>query len=252
MQSTGPYFFISSLLSGGGAFRHNRLSGEAKAGSTSIALLRDPYTELGHYLGERLSSIDFMLSAQGLLDTLQGQRLPASIERFIGGRLDPMVATMRTTPRMRSIVEQVQHNPYQGAMATLYAEGKAYEILAESLSTLPDGDGAADPPSSARRRALNARDIMTANLTNPPRIADVARLLDVSQRQLDHMFKDVFGASPLQCLTRWRLEEARALLARGGLSVKQVAYMMGYAHVSSFSHAYARQFGETPSTLTRP
>ncbi len=242
-----PYFWLPVVLSGRGAFRHHRLSGEGVAGMTWMALLREPDTDLFHRPREEMESVEMIVTPRRLRDMTRGQRLPAAVERFADGRCEPMAAGMRTTATMGRIAEQVRCNPYQGAMASLYAEAKACEILAEALSILADRDEPADRVSSARRRAMAARDIMVADLSNPPRIADVARQVGLSQRQLDDVFKDVFDATPLQCLTMWRLDAARTVLARGDLSVKQVAYLMGYAHVSSFSYAYTRRFGEPPS-----
>jgi transcriptional regulator GlxA family with amidase domain len=45
-----------------------------------------------------------------------------------------------------------------------------------------------------------------------------------------------------------RLETARALLAAGGLNVKQVAAQVGYRSDTAFSRAYRRQFGHAPTS----
>ena len=89
-----------------------------------------------------------------------------------------------------------------------------------------------------------------ADLANPPRIADLAQQVGLSQRRLNEIFHEEFDGSPLQCLVRWRLDLARQLLAAGELTVKQVAHMAGYAHVSNFSLAFSRRFGYPPSGVT--
>nr|WP_246702097.1 helix-turn-helix transcriptional regulator [Xanthobacter sp. SG618] len=88
---------------------------------------------------------------------------------------------------------------------------------------------------------------MLADIAHPPRIEDVALAVGLSQRRLNEVFREVFEASPLQCMVRWRLDLARQLLASGELSVKQVAHRLGYAHVSNFSLAFTRRFGHPPS-----
>ncbi len=137
-------------------------------------------------------------------------------------------------------------HPYSGAMETVYLEGKAFEMLAEMLRLVFD-DGASRNGAMARRLAHAAREIMMADVAHPPRIEDVALAVGLSQRRLNEVFREVFEASPLQCLVRWRLDLARQLLASGELSVKQVAHQLGYAHVSNFSLAFTRRFGHPPS-----
>ena len=94
---------------------------------------------------------------------------------------------------------------------------------------------------------MAARAVIMAHLADPPRIGEIARRVGLSQRRLNEVFREIFGASPMQCLVRWRLEMARDLLATGDLSVKQVAHCVGYAHVSNFSLAFTRHFGHPPS-----
>lgn len=144
--------------------------------------------------------------------------------------------------------EAIRTNPYQGAIAALYAEGKALEFMADLLAAKGSG---AEPTSTEQpadhRCALAARDILRANLADPPTIADLARRVGLSQRRLNEAFRAVFGAGPYRCLTDWRLSQARHLLENTDLSVKEIAHTMGYTHLSSFSHAYRRRFGTRPS-----
>jgi AraC-like DNA-binding protein len=92
---------------------------------------------------------------------------------------------------------------------------------------------------------------MMRDLRSPPFIADVAKTVGISQRKLIEIFREVFGATPLQCFVQWRLEQARLLLQSGNLSVKQVSYMVGYNYESNFSLAFTRYFGLPPSSLNR-
>lgn len=154
----------------------------------------------------------------------------------------------RVSASLRQFAEAMRINPYEGAMATLYVQGKVLELMADVLTGLGNGNPSrlkAPPPD--QQLGIAARDILMANLANPPSIEELARQVGVSHRRLNEIFQSMYDAAPYHCLTQWRLEEARALLIRGDLSVKEVAYMMGYAHVSSFSHAFSRRFGEAPS-----
>jgi len=244
-----PVLLLPILLSGKTRYRHRcGVACDASPEKWCISLLNEPGTEFDHRVNEPCAAVSLLFTASRLRAMLRDERLPRQIQGFLDGRFDPVAAEVKMSATLRRIALQVRTNPYQGAMAAMYAEGKVYEILAEALTEYAgQGETAGRTLSRDRRCALAARDILMADLANPPRIEDLARQVGLSQRHLNAVFLDLFGASPLQCLTQWRLDQARVLLGRGDLSVKQVTHLMGYAHVSSFSHAFTRRFGVPPS-----
>ena len=208
-------------------------------------MLRDPVSDF-IYTPAKQRTAGIVVTPDRLRVMLQGQRLCRPIDNFLQGNFDPVVAAFRPTAALRSIANQISNHPYQGVMASLFLEAKAFEMLAENLQVLIE-DTQAKGSVRERRYALAARDILMADLSNPPHIADVAKQVGLSHRRLNEVFRDVFDASPLQCLMQWRMDYARALLAGGERTVKQVAYETGYAHVSNFSLAFARRFGHPPT-----
>jgi len=242
-----PVLLLPILLSGRTRYRHHGgLSCEGSAKKWCLSMLTgQPETEFDHRVDEPCSAVSMLFTASRLRAMLHGQQLPQQIQGFLDGRFDPLSGEIRMSAALRRMALQVRTNPYQGAMQALYIEGKAFEMLAEALTEFSgQSDTVGRTLSRDRRCGLAARDILMADLANPPRIEDLARQVGLSQRRLNEVFLDLFGVSPFGCLTQWRLDEARLLLARGDQSVKQVAHMMGYAHVSSFSHAFKRRFGE--------
>ena len=218
----------------------------------NIGLVVDSACMIEHQPGDAYRGLVAVLTVGRLRALLDRQRCPAAVDRFLAGRAEGAGFAARTNTKLRRLAVEIRQNPYQGAMATLYAEGKLFELLAETFTIL----GAQEEPQARingrdRKAAMAAYDMIRENLTAPLQIEDVARQVGLSQRRLSDLFRELFGASPFQCLTRWRLEEARDLIDRGELSVKQIAYSMGYAHVSSFSQAYARQFGHPPRPRRR-
>lgn len=245
-----PYFWIAINSYGHAEFHNGKaVNGLAPGGCSHFAMFRDPTTRL-IYAPSRHSGAGVTVSPARLNDLLQGQRLCRATDDFIDGRFDPRVASSRSTPTLLRIADQIQRHPYQGALASVFLEAKALEILAEAMRTLVD-DSHAGQSHRGRRHALAARDIIMADLAHPPRISDLAQQVGLSQRRLNEIFREEFDGSPLQCLLRWRLDMARQLLADGELTVKQVAHMAGYAHVSNFSLAFSRHFGHPPSGIAQ-
>ncbi|TCT04606.1 helix-turn-helix transcriptional regulator [Aquabacter spiritensis] len=241
-----PYLWLALNFSGCSSYVHDGgLDGAIVPGSSHFAMLRDPLSTF-HYVAGHHRVSGMAVTPARLDEMLQGQRPGRSISAFITGAFDPSIRSSVPSAAMRTIAEQIARNPYQGLMEAVYLEGKAFEMLAECLSAFHD-EARPSPGARARRHALAAREIMLADPAKPPRIEDVAVQVGLSQRRLNEVFQEVFGASPLQCLVRWRLDLARQWLQTGDLSVKQVAHRLGYAHASNFSLAFARRFGHPPT-----
>lgn len=240
-----PYLWLVTLSSGHADYRHGAINGVAEGGGSYCATLRDPVSDMT-YAPAHHRAAGLTVTPDRLREMLQGQRLHRAVDDFVTGRFDPSVVSSHCAMSLRNIASQMSSHPYQGAMASLFLEAKAYEMLAETFRVFFD-DSQKDGMGKARRHAYAARDIIMADLGNPPRIADLAEMVGLSQRRLNEAFRLVFDASPVQCLTRWRLDMAYRLLATGELTVKQVAHRVGYAHVSNFSLAFARRFGHPPT-----
>ena len=243
-----PYFWIAINFSGHNEYgQGSTLNGVASADHSYFAMLRDPVTKLIYPPAEH-GAAGMLVTPSRLHDMLQGQRLCQLIDDFVVGNFDPSIVSSRSTATLLSIANQISRHPYHGVMASVFLEAKAFELLAETLLVLVDGSQSTGTGRS-RRYGLAAHEIMMADLANPPSIEDVAKQLGLSQRRLNEVFWEVFGASPLQCLVRWRLDVARQLLAADGVTVKQVARQLGYAHMSNFSLAFSRRFGHPPTGM---
>jgi AraC-like DNA-binding protein len=241
-----PYLWIAANFSGRSEFRQDAGIGSAVTpGASYCALLRDPVSDLT-YTPARHQSAGLTVTSVRLGEILQGERVHRSIHEFLAGDFAPSILSCQRAVSLGALASQISSHPYQGAMASLFLEAKAYEMLAETFRVFID-DSKKGEMTRARRQAYAARDIIMADLGDPPRIADLAEMVGLSQRRLNEAFRLVFDASPLQCLVHWRLDMAYRLLAAGELTVKQVAHRAGYAHVSNFSLAFARRFGHPPT-----
>lgn len=241
-----PYLWLALNFSGNSEYKHGgSVSGVAPADWSFCAMLRDQKSDLLNSAGNHRAA-GMVVTQNRLEDMLFGQHLCGPIADFVKSNFDSRVIASRPTPALRTIANQMFCHPYQGVMESVFLEAKAFEMLAESLRILID-ESHLSGTGRERRFAMAARDIMMADLANPPRIEDVAKMVGLSHRRLNEVFREVFDASPLQCLVGWRLDLARQLLIAGELTVKQVANKAGYAHVSNFSLAFSRRFGHPPT-----
>lgn len=108
---------------------------------------------------------------------------------------------------------------------------------------------------AAFHRVRLAEEMMRAHSDEPLSVLDLANALGVSLRSLQLAFTEVHGGlTPRTMLYRIRLEKARSrlLAADEDSQVTTIAHNSGFSHLSRFSQAYARTYGERPSeTLAR-
>jgi AraC family transcriptional regulator len=79
----------------------------------------------------------------------------------------------------------------------------------------------------------------------PPTLSELARICNLSVRQLTRAFRTSRGRSIGDYVAHSRMDNAKRLLASDE-SVKAIAYSLGFASPSSFSFAFRRATGETP------
>ena len=73
----------------------------------------------------------------------------------------------------------------------------------------------------------------------------MARLCQISLRQLERMFKIESGCTPREWLKMQRLNNA-LLMLRMAQSVKQVSYALAYPQIPQFCREFKMRFGITP------
>lgn len=80
----------------------------------------------------------------------------------------------------------------------------------------------------------------------PPSLQALADTVGLSRTALLTEFRASVGTSPYAWLRDQRLQDAREALESTSLSITEIAKACGYAHVSTFSHAYRHRFGQSP------
>ncbi len=101
--------------------------------------------------------------------------------------------------------------------------------------------------SAQTLRILSAQAYVEARLHERLTLDRIARACGVNRTFLTKGFRRLFGCSVWGFLTEARLERARQLLFATDLPVSSVAGRCGYANNASFSRAFNRRFGFSPS-----
>ncbi|MDM4765688.1 helix-turn-helix domain-containing protein [Pelomonas sp. SE-A7] len=95
-------------------------------------------------------------------------------------------------------------------------------------------------------RLSEALALMEANLGEPLPTEDIARLVGLSRRQLERLFKQHLDSLPSRYYLELRLRRAQRLLQQSSQSILQIGLSCGFASGPHFSNAYKSFFGRTP------
>jgi len=85
----------------------------------------------------------------------------------------------------------------------------------------------------------------------PIGVDHVANYAGVSRRRLEQKLKKWIHRTPLQEITRVRLEHAKGLLRRTGLPLPDIAEQSGFPSVKWMHAVFAREVGDTPARYRR-
>ena len=120
-----------------------------------------------------------------------------------------------------------------------------YKLLAK-LSRSASGD------SRTPRVAADARRMLEQSFRScETSISDVADTLSVSDSYLRRIFKATYSESPIEYLTRIRIENAKRMLESEYHSIADIAALCGFRSVSYFIQSFKEHEGITPSAYRR-
>ena len=94
-------------------------------------------------------------------------------------------------------------------------------------------------------------EFIEANLAEDISLARLARLAGLSRYRFAHAFRQTFDVAPHRYHLARRMERATGLLLHSTLPVTQIALRVGFRESSSFTRAYRRYAGVTPTERRR-
>ncbi|MCH4082325.1 MAG: AraC family transcriptional regulator [Atopobiaceae bacterium] len=142
-------------------------------------------------------------------------------------------------PIFETIFENMKKEGYIESLTTSLAVDK----LLTSIALAPDSRGSFvefDAVSVARR-------YMEEHYAEDLHVDDVAREAAISTSQLIRLFKRQLGTTPHSYLLRYRITQAKELLAETTLPVATIARQVGFASESNFSYRFGEMCGQSPS-----
>ena len=122
-----------------------------------------------------------------------------------------------------------------------------YLHIAVAESSDPQRGSAVERYGTNNPIVLAALDKMQATIERPLDRTAMARLLSISPRHLDRLFRQHLNSGFLQSYRELRLQHARQLLEQSPLSILEIAVATGFSSTAHFSSAFKARFGMPPA-----
>ena len=97
----------------------------------------------------------------------------------------------------------------------------------------------------------SARDLMDLRFADPLDLDQMAAHAGFSKFHFARTFKDAYGETPANYLTRRRVERAKDLLRGANLTVTEICMLVGFSSLGSFSSRFSELVGMSPSAFQR-
>lgn len=157
------------------------------------------------------------------------------------------------TPGMYMIIRQLKHCPLKPPFAEWFFDYKINELMVLVLDKLVN-EGL-ETPIKLKAHDIEclhmAKKLLTENLDNPCSLIQLAHKAGINDFKLKKGFKQLFGTSVFSFLRNERLQQAIVLLTETEMSIQEIAYTIGFPHVSSFTKNFTQKFGYPPSRLRK-
>ena len=96
-----------------------------------------------------------------------------------------------------------------------------------------------------------AADYIRVHLGEVLRVPDIARRVGLSERQMQRLFRRVFGQSIQQYIISTRIHAATHELTHSDRAIAEIALMLGFNDQSAFSNTFRRLTGLSPRAYRR-
>lgn len=154
------------------------------------------------------------------------------------------------TLEMRRIIDDIVNCRQEGEFKRIHTEAHILELLMYQLEQL-GGKGQEQELIKGDDifKLEQAREILQDRYTSPPTQKGLSREVGLNEFKLRRGFKEYFGITVYDFITRLRMEKAKKLLMDEQLSISEVTQLVGFSHQNNFSIAFKKYFGVPPSEL---
>jgi transcriptional regulator GlxA family with amidase domain len=228
------------------------------ASNATVAALRK-HKRFGGKIGGICTGAATLARAGLLKDrifTMHWENQPGFVERFpelcpspkrfeIDGDLWTCSGGAAATELMLAVIHRDFGRDFAIIVSDMCLNGGAIETGAAQRSSL------ARALSTRNSKLIQVLREMHKNIEDPAPMEDLFDAAGVSRRQIERLFKQFLGETPMTIYRYIQLDRARSLLFETDMTVSEIASACGFNATSSFSQHYKKRFGRSPSAYFR-
>jgi AraC-like DNA-binding protein len=149
-----------------------------------------------------------------------------------------------------AVAEAADNQAGRDGVLTKLSELMFIDVVRRHLDTLPADQrgwlaGLRDPS------VAKALSLLHGQPSHDWTIEELAREVGMSRSVLAERFADLVGLPPMHYLAKWRMQIASELLTGGNANLASIARTIGYESEASFSRAFKKLIGVSPSVWRR-
>ena len=263
----------------------------AHSAGLSITTFGKSHTYPGHYYGPAMRPyylIHYILSGKGVFQSYHGDsrtyRLhqgqgfliePGFVNRYESDASEPWsyIWVAFSGSEARSIIESLGLSQEEPIFSCTPEQGRALEKcidrmlefqdvqlansfrrmaqLNEFLAILAEAQKDTLPSARADDYVASGLAYIRSHLSEPFTVQNLADYLRLNRSYMTTLFKEKIGMSPHEYIQQCPITKSGHLLESSSLSIETIAYSCGYAKTDSYTRAFQRQKGMSPSAYRR-
>jgi AraC-like DNA-binding protein len=156
--------------------------------------------------------------------------------------------------KLKDVFYQLGSSKLTGGLQSVFFESQALMILlqthlncAEDADTTPCFNCKFLNIPSEKQKIMQARVLVMINLSDPPTIPALARMVHINECYLKKGFKEMFGTSVFDFVQQERIIKAKQLLRKNQYAIQDIALELGYSNASNFTNAFKKITSKSPS-----
>jgi len=187
------------------------------------------------------------------------RKLPKDEKALYEKYLKPLLTTNKNflagpnfymPPVMQNVIAKIFNTTYSGTFRKMFLQSQITELLSHFFAYLSQETNQ-KINTAEKEKLFKAKDIITNNISSPPSLNELSKMIGLNNNKLKKNFKELFGVPVFKYLQNERLEKAFTLLKRSEFSTQEVAWNVGYESVSSFSNAFLKKYNIRPSEVNK-
>ena len=206
-----------------------------------------------HNKSDRIETFGIDFSTESFIEIGQNGNEPLKrfTDKVIQGTNTILSPSWRTNNfRIQQVIGEIIHCPYTDALRDLFLLSKSIELLVLQADLYDQQSvDAFIKTEKDRRKLLEAKEILTSRIDNPPTIVELSKLIALNEYKLKKGFKELFGTTVFGYIHQSRMSLAKRLLLGTDKSAKEIAYETGFSSPQHFSHAFRKTFGVSPNRV---